>query len=746
MTMESMERDRRESPGVDEPTVLDWVHSLLRGDPIPIPTVEESHEPPVRPEGPPRRRVPEPQRAHPEAPPAPARPALALASPRRIRLPAGLLLALAAQIALEHRVGGIFAGSFLYLLGAGLVTWGVLAGDVSLPALPASLGRRLPTDVRLRPLLVGLILALLTFLASGGNKFRMVTVFLWAGSFLFVFAALWEGPLQLREGWRRLRGWLAAPQIDLQLRAWHFIFLGSLLFVAWFRFTSLSTVPFEMWSDQAEKLLDVSDVLGGDTHIFFPRNSGREALEFYWAALVATTLNTGLSFLTLKLVSATAGLLSLPLLYLFAKEIGGRRVGLFAMILAGMAFWPNITSRAGLRMPLNELFVAPALFFLIRGLRRGDRNDFLWSGLALGVGLQGYSGYRVVPLAAVLGLILYLLHSSDGETRLRSAAAFGALVLVSVVGALPLLRVLVDMPETVLYRTMTRMGTLEQAYPNPPILQLLINTWDIMTMFAWDNGPIWVVTVPDRPALDWVTGALFHLGLVLMGLAYARRRKWQHLFLLLSIPILLLPSSLSLAFPNENPAPNRVSGAIVLVFTVAGFALDAIFRWAREHFGERRRLTSVGLIGGMLAISAGLNHHLVFDRYAEHQRASAWNNTEAGAVMRGFADSVGSFDTSYFVVFPFWIDSRLVAIEAGAPLRDYSVWPDDLPGQVLDPTRYHLYFIKPEHIDAMILLQDLHPHGVLSYEPSEVVGRDFYLYLVPPLEGPQPGSVDEVLP
>ena len=49
----------------------------------------------------------------------------------------------------------------------------------------------------------------------------------------------------------------------------------------YFRFADLATVPAEMVSDHAEKLLDVVDILNGNYSIFFPRNTGREALQFY---------------------------------------------------------------------------------------------------------------------------------------------------------------------------------------------------------------------------------------------------------------------------------------------------------------------------------------------------------------------------------------------------------------------------------------------------------------------------------
>ncbi len=128
-----------------------------------------------------------------------------------------------------------------------------------------------------------------------------------------------------------------------------------------------------MFSDHAEKLLDVGEVLQGQFSIFFPRNTGREAIQMYLTAAVSMLFGTGLSFMSLKLGTALAGIFALPFIYLLAKEIGGRRLGLLAFFLAAVAYWPNVISRVGLRFPLYPLFVAPMLYFIIKGFE--DRQS-----------------------------------------------------------------------------------------------------------------------------------------------------------------------------------------------------------------------------------------------------------------------------------------------------------------------------------------------------------------------------------
>jgi hypothetical protein len=168
----------------------------------------------------------------------------------------------------------------------------------------------------------------------------------------------------------RLSGWASGPAV--------------FALVVFFRVTQLNTIPNEMVSDPP-KLQDVDDLLNGQFRIFFPRNTGREAIQFYLSAAVARIFGTGISFLTLKIGTVLAGLLTLPYMYLLGRELGGRKVGLATLLLGGVAYWPNIISRIALRFALYPLFVAPAFYYLVRGLRLRRRNDLLLSGLAIGL-------------------------------------------------------------------------------------------------------------------------------------------------------------------------------------------------------------------------------------------------------------------------------------------------------------------------------------------------------------------------
>jgi hypothetical protein len=401
---------------------------------------------------------------------------------------------------------------------------------------------------------------------------------------------------------------------------------------------------------------------------------------------------------------------------------------LFALILAGTSYWLNTISRIGLRFPLYPAFLAPAIYYLIRGLRRQTRNDFILSGLFLGLGLHGYSPFRLAPFAILVGVGLFLLHKQSQTNRKQTVMMFSILVLASFLVFLPLMRYAMDNPEMFSYRAMTRLTGVESPLPAPAWIIFARNTFNAMMMFNYDNGEIWVHSVPHRPALDVVSAVLFLFGYIFLFVRYLRKRHWLDLFLFLSVPLLLLPSILSLAFPNENPSLNRTGGAAVVVFVIAGMALDGIYTGLKRVRG--RQGLAVGLVACLLLVSSLQSYNLVFDQFATEFMNGAWNTSDLGNVIRSFVSAGNSPDNAFVVPYPYWVDTRLVGIQAGYPIKDYALSRDDLP-KSLSVTGSKLFIVKEEDRETLSNLHQLYPTGLLGHFTSLLEGKNFWVYTVP---------------
>ncbi len=653
----------------------------------------------------------------------------------------GLGLALVAQFLLEP--GGTFLkfGSFqiervgrnlslaliFYLLAGALILWGVFKKEWKLPPLLPDREGGDPATVCVVSFAVSILLALMAFLAFIGNLFTLFNVGIWILAILSFTYSLWISYKRSRQ--------LPSPAQWQAALAWAGLLLIATALVVFFRVYHLAEVPHEPFSDHAEKLLDVYDVTQGETHIFFPRNTGREAIQMYATVLVSWVFGTGLSFLSLKIDTVIFGLLTLPYMYLLGKEIGGKRVGLLAVIFTGIAYWPNVISRVGLRFSLYPLFVAPVLYYLIRGLRTRNRNDFILSGLFLGLGLHGYSPSRILPFLVVTAISLYLLHTQSKGARRDALLWLAVLGFSALIVFLPLLRYAFDYPDMFSYRAFTRLGSLERPLPGPAIEIFFSNIWNALRMFNWDNGGIWVHSVADRPAFDVVSAALFLIGVLLLVVRYMRQRHWLDLFLLLSIPLLQLPSVLSLAFPAENPSLNRAAGAYVPAFLIVALAMDGLLAGLGSGKVRMALAWSLGIL--LVTLSGLQNYDLVFRQYAYQYNQQSWNTSEMGAIIKQFGETYGETDTIWIVPFPYWVDTRLPGVWAGIPNRDFALWRDQL-GETVELQGPKVFLVKAQlkvpvdnDQETLDVLRRLYPQGTLKLHRSDVEGHEFWIFSVP---------------
>lgn len=646
-----------------------------------------------------------------------------------------LILGLAAQRSLEPSSNrGWITAVILYSIVTVLLTTAYFRKEWVLPSLQKNEGG-VPFAIRIdrNALIIGIPLALLTFLAFGGGMFTGFNLLLWILTIGAFIKAFWIPQPQAIPWYQRFREKLRQPHWQISFTWWTVLVFVVAAIVLFYRYFQILQVPSDMISDHAEKLLDIFDVLHGKPGVFFPRNTGREFIQFYLTAGIIVLFKTGYTYLSLKLGTIFVGVATLPFVYLLGKELANKRVGLVAVFFAGIAYWPNLISRIGLRFPLYPMFVAPTFYFLLRGIRRRKINDFILSGVFLGFGLNGYTPVRVLPAVVVVAIIVYLLHRQSKGARKQTILALVILAVVAIIFIIPLSRYAVDNPQIVFYRTLTRIGTEERPFPGPPVQIFLSNFWSSIIMPFWSDGTVWVNSIPGRPALDVITAALFLMGCVMIFIRYLREKNWVDLFLLVSIPLLMMSSILSLAFPDENPSLNRSGGAYIPIFIIIAIAFDSILISVKSHLPGWSGIVVAGVMGAFLVGGSMIqNYNLVFNEFSPNYTQSAWNTSEMGQMVRSFVDTYGSIDNAYVVAFPYWVDTRLVGINAGFPTLDMGIWPENF-GSTTDNPGAKLFLINPQDGAAIDQLKKLYPSGILWLQNSKVdATKDFYVFLVPP--------------
>lgn len=655
-----------------------------------------------------------------------------------------IALVVAAHLVTAQRSHPV-VGALLFLAGVvillspplrkGMAQLGECAGKAvdRAPFIPLISGFRL----RLALLANCVALALVAFSLFGGNRLDKGFWF-WAAGIAYYLLALAEKPEQ---GWRNvLQRWRQRLSRRVVLVA-----VVILAVAAFFRLFRLATVPIDMTSDHAEKLLDVYDVLTGARPIFFTRNTGREAFQFYLTAGLVRWTPLEVSHLALKVGTALFGLLTVPATYLLGKELYGRRVGAIAAFLFAISFWHVAISRVGLRFPFTAAFATPALYFLLRAVRQNRRNDWLAAGMLLGLGLHTYTAMRIVPLLFILVVALHVAGDVAQLLRARRAGgdglelrpvtlqrSFWENAVVGLGGALllflPLLRYMSEAPDNFWFRAASRA---QEAMPPAEVWATFwLNVKNALLMFNYRGDVVPMNTVPESPVLDPITGGLFVLGAAILLWRLFARRKMDAAITLSSLFVFLLPSILSLAFPEENPSVVRSGGAIPLVMIMAALPLAMLATEIRRTVGWQRRL---GWLLGLVLLLGALvsNYNWYFHSYDENIRRSIWNATEMGAELRAFENRGGDLDNAYHIAYPHWVDTRNIGINAGRVTWHNAV--TDL-GQIAAHAEMpgaKLYLLFPVDEAALKVLRELYPQGILRLHVTERPGKQFLVFEVP---------------
>jgi hypothetical protein len=601
-----------------------------------------------------------------------------------------------------------------------------------------------------------LTLSFAAFEGAAHNLFTVGGVLAWVGSVVLWTLALRDPQAKTPDipAWpRRALVWLRNPTLRFRVNRTLVAVLAITLIGAFFRFYDLEGVPPEMTSDHVEKLLDAARVFGDlgpafqpVPQIFFPNNGGREPLQMYLVALAARITGLGFTFATLKIVSALEALVTLPLVYWMGRELVNRRAGLIAAALVAVSYWHTVLGRLGLRIVLTPLLMTLLLVYLARAMRHNRRADFLRVGLMLGVGTYAYQAMRMAPLIVLIGVGLAIISiARNWAARGRYLFNLGALVVIALAVFVPMGRFMLESPGLFWMRTAGRLAGDAGTPVDQPVSQFVNNFNTVIWMFNWKGDVQWISNVPNQPAFDPISGALLALGVAAWLFRLIRRRDPVDLTLLFAVAIMLLPSALSLAFPNENPSATRASGTLPVVYLWAALALDLV--WAQVGKAFRRGVAALVAGGVTLALlfgAANFNCALLFDVYRESYYTSAKPYTTVGRVVRGFADSIGSMDTAFIVAYRHWLDHRAVGIEAG----DINWVNRDRLLDVRDLNRFLpeerttalMVLYNVADIDAAEYLRSMFPQGrTMRYRTlGGQRSKDFYIFIVPaPEEQPR---------
>jgi DNA-binding beta-propeller fold protein YncE/4-amino-4-deoxy-L-arabinose transferase-like glycosyltransferase len=557
------------------------------------------------------------------------------------------------------------------------------------------------------------------------------------GAALALFAArLFQRDVQTNEGlilwlvgmalfscgfWRAAprRSWRTFFQRLLRADWREVLILVLILAVALFmRAYRLDEMPPAVYLDEGDNGLEAIRLMAAGTYVPFTRASnGHPTFYLYLVGLAFRVF--GGTPLVMRWVGVLAGVATVFVFYLLVRQLYGFGAAAVATFLLAVSRWHITYSRIAFEGILTPLFAVLTFYFLVKAVRTGRRGHFAAAGLALGLGLNTYVSFRVVPVVA----LFYLAHCYLVERRTlrRPLTAVVALALATVVAFGPLGAYFLRFPQDVWHRARQASVTLdiERAGSYEPLRQNIKKT---LLMFNYRGDPRPRHNLPDERELDFGTAMLFLLG---VGYSLYHWKQSRYFVLLVWLLLGLLPGMLSLA--DSNPHSLRTIASLPAAFLLAAVTADRAWEGVAQGLRGQVFPYRVGLAVVLLILVGRANYVTYFNQQAQNESVYYDYDpiqTEVAKYIKAMGNTHRVYVSRYFTN-----HADVKFISYGVPYYDF-----DLNAHL--PLREQvdqdvLFILERNHAPFVTRLQQLYPQGIY-HEVDDRYGRFmYYTFLVP---------------
>jgi hypothetical protein len=501
-----------------------------------------------------------------------------------------------------------------------------------------------------------------------------------------------------------------------------------------FRLHLIGSLPYGIWFDEAQNGIVARRILEDPSYrpIFVADKTQLPALFFYVFALALKLFGDGI--LALRLVATAAGILTLLVSYLLARELFDQRIAVLATFFLAVMRWHVNFSRFAMHGIFAPLFTAATLYFLVRGLKGKGATNFVVAGVLMGVGLQGYYSFLLVPVIVACLLLHHAMFARVLPWRKLAAGVVAFGITAAAVYA-PLGVWALQHPEEFSQRT--QAVTITKGHPPGEVARLAwSNTGKHLLMFSSAGDRNGRHNLPGAPMLDSITGCLFALG---VGLALWRWREPGHFLLLVWMAIILQAGIWSVDF--EAPQAHRTFGLTPAVAVLAALPLGLLWRLARSserepHPAAAQRWPTqlaVWALAGTAAVVTAIvvveSSHRNFETYFDRQltRADVWPeySTDVTLVAREMTRLGAGPDYLLATTLIGQPTIELLTTEEVRRRARPFHWVRDLPARV-DGTA--VYFLEGTKRGFFEWLQRLYPGGGFRAYTSPAAGSPVILY------------------
>ncbi len=512
----------------------------------------------------------------------------------------------------------------------------------------------------------------------------------------------WTQPFQTPEATRAALLWLLAIGIAIAVTAractWRRHSLSVWTVIPWLlfglalapRLWNVADVPYGLWFDEAQAGLEARKFLAEGRYTPITDTFGRDASLFYYLISAASVVIHD-PIAAGRTVAALVGAANAPLVYLLGRELLGWRVGLAGGVLLATSRWHLDVSRLGWDPIALPVCATLAFWLLARGVRTGRWTDLAWSGMAFGLGLHGYIGFRGLPFVAIVLLIYAVARQRRSVRRwLPGLFVFGA---CAVLVALPVLVFAVQDPQAFNGRINQTLIFAQSGSQAEKLDELWSNVQKHALMFHVRGDMNGRHNIPGWPMLDPFSGVLAMLGLAWLAVRLFDWRSW----LVFGWSAVAMSGGI-LTLPFEAPQAMRTLAMTPVLAVLAALGLALLV----DQFAVVTKPTAVRALAPLAALvvaSIGiLNVTQFFSR--QMQDPTVWESfsTRETIPARAARASSGRFESilGSATIVPS-VESQLLAPGMADRIRAFDA-TTDLPYRGYGPV---LIVLETEHDAAL---------------------------------------------
>ncbi|MGB7536896.1 MAG: glycosyltransferase family 39 protein [Anaerolineales bacterium] len=430
----------------------------------------------------------------------------------------------------------------------------------------------------------------------------------------------------------------------------------------------------------------------------------------YLQAINLGMMVLGASPLSLRLMPAIAGTLAIPALYLFARQISGKRIAILAAILLAMSHTHmNFSRTVGVGYIQDTWLVPLELYLLLTALQKQSRLRAAAGGLLLGMHFTIYLTPQIFTgmLAVFCILVLLFFRRSLPQAGRTFAVFWGGLALMLLPEA-----VFAATHPADFFERLNLEGTLQSGW----LVKQMQATGQTTVEILLDRVTHAFLSLIYYPAIDYYgslipvlslfTGVFFLIGL---GISLWRTRSINHL--LLNGYFWVGPLAIGLFSIPASADSYRVLMILPAAILLAAIGLDTALNSIGADWG-RNRATYAGVAAFLLIFLFAFNQWTYFVDFAGKCRYGGDRQTRFASYLGSYLVTLPPAETVYLLsddVFRFGTHPSTNFLSGGRPVTNL---PD--PIDSAEPVSGEILIASPDRIPELLAWIHEHPGGKLD--------------------------------